>query len=200
MGNIYTKKYNPIKQKETNAYQPPTDLVFTDENNQELINSNYTVEQFTLEGRTLFGKVVYVYDGDTIHCVINLNNKLTKFICRLNGIDSPEICPKNIPDPEARKQEMESAVRSRNYLIEQVTGQKLENDYMTKNEIKEYLARATKLIWIRFLHFDKYGRALVEIYTDNKAKTTINQDMLDKKYAISYDGGTKKAFDTDNFN
>jgi len=29
MGNIYTKKYNAIKQKETNAYQPPTDLVFT---------------------------------------------------------------------------------------------------------------------------------------------------------------------------
>lgn len=200
MGNIYTKNYNTIKQKDTNAYQPPTDLVFTDENNKDLINANHTVPQFTLEGRSLFGKVVYVYDGDTIHCVINWNNKLTKFVCRLNGIDSPEVCPKNISDLEAKKKEIESAIKSRNYLIEQVTGQKLVNERMTKSQIKEYLAHSTKLIWIHFLQFDKYGRVLVEIYTDNKVKTTINQEMLDKKYAVSYDGGTKKAFDTEDFN
>ena len=71
---------------------------------------------------------------------------------------------------------------------------------MTKNEIKELCSKSTKLIWVKCFDFDKYGRLLVELYDSKDAKLSINQLMIDNKYALSYDGGTKKEYSHDNFN
>jgi len=170
-------------------------------NNDILLQtSSSSIQEFSLNNLFILGKVVYVYDGDTIHIVLNFNNKLTKFNCRLNSIDAPEICPKNIKDINKRNEEIDSAIKSRNFLIEQVTNLPITNIKMTKIEIKKLCADSTKLIWVKCLDFDKYGRLLVELYDFIDSKISINQLMIDKKYVINYDGGTKKEYSHDNFN
>ena len=143
----------------------------------------------------MLGKVVYVYDGDTVHIVFNINNKLTKFICRLAHIDSPEICPKNIADKNLREKEIEAATKSRNYLIEIVSTIKINDTKYTKQNCKELLASSNKLIWVKCFEFDKYGRLLVELYENQSSIVSINKMMVDNNYAVSYEGGTKKVFD-----
>ncbi len=172
----------------------------TKNDNITLNTCNSIISEFSLNGLYILGKVVYVYDGDTVHIVINFNNKLTKFNCRLLSIDSPEICPKNIKDLNKRNEEIESAIKSRNYLINQISNYPIANSKMTKTEIKEICSKSTKLIWVKCFDFDKYGRLLVELYNSKDAQISINQLMIENKYAIKYDGGTKKEFANDNFN
>lgn len=166
----------------------------------ELETATADIPEFTLQGQTFYGKVVYIYDGDTVHIVFKLDNKLVKFNCRLLGIDTPEIAPKNITDEKLRNQQVTMAYNSRNYLINRVSSQKLTNERMSKNEVKNFLSKSTKLIWIKCYEFDKYGRLLVELFDEPTSTKSFNQDMIDNKYAVGYDGGTKKEFDKDNFN
>ncbi len=142
------------------------------------------------------GKVVNVYDGDTVHIVFITNGEFIKFNCRLLGIDSPEICPKNVKDQEKRNQEIASAIKSRNYLINKVTGL-VPGESISKKEIKEMCGKARKLIWVKCHEFDKYGRLLVELYENKSDTVSINMEMVEKKYAVKYDGSTKKPFEID---
>jgi endonuclease YncB( thermonuclease family) len=164
-----------------------------------LKTANSETNEFTLNGTCDMGKVVYVYDGDTVHMVFNFNNKLTRFTCRLLGVDSPEICPKNVSDEIKRKQEIDIAIKSRNYLIEQVTNMKIINERMTKKEIKTFCSSGNNLVWVKCYEFDKYGRLLVELYKNKEDLVSINQDMVDKKLVVKYDGGTKSKFEENNF-
>jgi len=170
-----------------------------------LEQSTYETKEFSLLGQTLTAKVVSVYDGDTIYCVVKcpeMGNVLTRINCRLLHIDSPEICPKNCTDNTIKMKEVESAIKSRNYLIERVTDQKT-TDNMSKKDIKELCSKSRKLVTIKCFDFDKYGRLLIEIYDKScdtsYHKHSINMEMIEKKYAVEYDGGTKKVFDTENF-
>jgi endonuclease YncB( thermonuclease family) len=71
---------------------------------------------------------------------------------------------------------------------------------MSKKDIKELCSNSRKLVSIKCFDFDKYGRLLIEIYEKHCfASKSINTEMLEGKYAVEYDGGTKKVFDTDNF-
>lgn len=167
-------------------------LLQENNNNNELKNMSDDVEEFTLNGYQTIAKIVYVYDGDTVHSVFKLNNKMVKFNCRLNGIDSPEMIPKNIEDKHLRELEMFSAIKSRNYLIEKVTDQKIE-DKLTKAEIKELCKKSNKLVFIKCYNFDKYGRLLIDIFDENN--NSINQQMINDKQAVSYNGGTKIPFE-----
>lgn len=72
----------------------------------ELESSSCEVREFSLNGKTMWDKVVYVYDGDTTNVVFKLDGKLVKLNCRLLGIDSPEIVPKNITDDKLRNLEI----------------------------------------------------------------------------------------------
>lgn len=162
--------------------------------------TDYQVKEFSMAGKNMWGKVVYVYDGDTVHIVFKINNELVKFNCRLSGIDSPEIAPKNISDVKLKKEEELSAIKCRNYLISLVVITPVEKEIMNKNEVKVICAKSTRLVWVKCQEFDKYGRLLVELYDDPSSIKSFNQDMIEKKYAIGYDGGTKKQFIESNFN
>ncbi len=166
----------------------------------ELELANSDIKEFSLKGKNMWGKVVYVYDGDTTHIVFNMDGKLVKFNCRLLGIDSPEIMPKNILDEKLRNQEIASAIKSRNYLITQVVNIPIKKELMNKNEVKTFCSNSSKLVWVKAHDFDKYGRLLVELYENLNSSKSFNQDMIDKKYAVRYDGGTKKQFNESNFN
>jgi endonuclease YncB( thermonuclease family) len=156
--------------------------------------ANSDVKEFSLNGKNMWGKVVYVYDGDTIHIVFNIDRQIVKFNCRLLGIDSPEIVPKNISDEKLRSREIMYAIKSRNYLLELVINIPIEKELMKKNEIKMICSKSSKLVWVKPYNFDKYGRLLVELYESPNSSLSFNQNMIDKKYAIEYNGGTKKQF------
>ena len=112
------------------------------------------------------GKVIKVYDGDTITIAARLPNNKTiyRFSVRLRGIDSPEIHGKT-------ENEKLLALKSRDALSQLVYH---------------------KIIVLQNVEYEKYGRLLADIYLlGQETNPTINQWTLDQKYAVPYDGGTK---------
>jgi len=110
------------------------------------------------------GKVVKVYDGDTITIATKYpgveNSPIYRFSVRLNGIDSAEIKGKTFA-------EKEQAILARDALSTLIMN---------------------KIVFLKNLSMEKYGRILADVYLDD---LNINQWMLDNKHAVSYDGGTK---------
>ena len=111
------------------------------------------------------GRVINVYDGDTIHIVgYVLNNpELFKFSVRLNGIDCPEMKSGKSSD----KTEYDIAVKAKTHLCE------IHN----------------KIVNLKNVNLDKYGRLLADVYYENRH---LNKEMIDNRLAVSYCGGTKK--------
>tara|TARA_X000000950_G_C13819608_1_gene621317 strand:- start:269 stop:754 length:486 start_codon:yes stop_codon:yes gene_type:complete len=112
-------------------------------------------------------KVIKVYDGDTITIAAKvhpLDNNYYRFQVRLAHIDCPEIKTKN-------KDEKKYAEKAK---------QELENTILNK------------IVGIKILKLDKYGRLLAEISYNNKS---INNWLLSNHLAINYDG--KKKYDID---
>ena len=127
----------------------------------------------------VYGKVIKVYDGDTITIaaiIPNTNNNKTvyRFSVRLTGIDSPEI-------KGHTQNEKLAAITSRDALHKLIFG---------------------KIIELRNNSNEKYGRILADVYLTNTNDSSnnsgtllhINKWMLDNKYAIPYNGGTKQQF------
>lgn len=112
------------------------------------------------------GFVVKVYDGDTITIISKIHclDEEHKFVIRLKGIDAPEIKSNNILEKKI-------AIRSRNWLRHKILG---------------------KVIYLHDIGHDKYGRILANIYL-SKHNKSLNQHMLDLKYARIYDGGKKNT-------
>jgi endonuclease YncB( thermonuclease family) len=127
-----------------------------------------------------YGKVVKVYDGDTITIASPLPNTIDpiyRFSVRLRDIDSPEI--KGVSEYEK-----ELAVIARNALSEKIL---------------------YKMVVLENIDTEKYGRMLADVFLANettmaKADTvSISKWMLENKYAVAYNGGTKvrpKTWDT----
>ena len=109
------------------------------------------------------GKVIKVYDGDTITIASKLPNSdapIYRFSVRLLGIDSAEIKGKTFAEKEI-------AVKARDALHKLIFG---------------------KIVHLKKISTEKYGRILADVYLGD---LHINQWMLDNKHAIPYDGGTK---------
>ena len=106
--------------------------------NWDEVNSD--TEELSFENQVITGKVVSVYDGDTVKCVFPLNNKFYKWNCRINGIDTPEIRTRS-------KLEKEMGFKARDFLREKIL---------------------KKMVEIHCGEFDKYGRLLVNIKLDNE--------------------------------
>lgn len=149
------------------------------------------IPEFSLNETTTIGKIVDVYDGDT--CKIILLNKDTfmRFNCRLKFLDTPEMKPlKNKPN---RDLEIQNAIRCRNKLIQLTTDCECELEMRyTKQQIKKLMKSNKKIIRIVCHEFDKYGRLLIEISNGEK---TVNDILIEEKFAKAYDGGTKDKFE-----
>ena len=144
--------------------------------------ANCDIPEFSLNGLSCWGKIVYIYDGDTIHIVISYNNFLTKFICRLHGIDTKEIKSTNDNDKLL-------AIKARNYLINKISMNTPDN--ISKKDIKDICSKSDKLVWINCFEFDKYGRLLIEIKDNNNSIKSYNQELIDLGLALPYFGGHK---------
>lgn len=115
-----------------------------------------------------FGQVIKVYDGDSITVASRLpipNSPIYRFQVRLNGIDTPEIKGKT-------KDEKEMAQKAKKAL----SGLILNKEVKLKNVSKE-----------------KYGRLLADVYySTNDRDICCNNWMIKQRYAVPYNGGTKK--------
>lgn len=133
----------------------------------QLQNVDSSVRLFSFDGYKTQGKVVYVYDGDTVHIVIPLKetNQLVKIKTRLNGIDTPEMRV-----PEQKQQAIKA-----------------------KSRLNELLQETQYLVNVHCGNFDKYGRVLVDIYSP-KYDLSINQILVNEGYAYEYHGKTKRDF------
>lgn len=112
------------------------------------------------------GKVIKVYDGDTITIASKLPYKespVYRFQVRLNGIDTPEIKGHS-------EDEKALAIKARNALHEKIFG---------------------CIVELKNIGTEKYGRILADVYVDD---ININKWMLDSKFAVQYNGGKKKEW------
>lgn len=110
------------------------------------------------------GRVIKVYDGDTITIVSRIPNSrdksMYKFSIRLNGIDTPEIKTKNEDEKKIAK------------LAKSTLYHKIYN----------------KQVILKNVQLEKYGRLLCEVFLND---LHLNQWLLDQRLAVPYDGGTK---------
>ena len=112
------------------------------------------------------GRVIKVYDADTITIAAKLpydTSPLYRFAVRLNGIDTPEIKGKNISDDEK-----EAAKLARDFVLNLVLH---------------------KFVRLENIESEKYGRILADVYIGD---VHLNDLLLREKYAVKYDGKTKK--------
>ena len=127
----------------------------------ETIEYNYTIP-FTFPIK--YGKVIKVYDGDTITIAAklpNTNGPVYRFSVRLDGIDTPEIRGKSVAERELAKQ-------ARDVLHELIYG---------------------KVVELRNVANEKYGRILADVYIGD---TNVNQWLVSENFAVLYDGGKKQ--------
>ena len=119
------------------------------------------------------GRVIRVYDGDTITIAARVpmlkNKKIYKFSIRLNRIDCPEIRTTNADEKIC-------GLRVRDLLSEKIMN---------------------KMVNIKIINTDKYGRYLAEV---SYKKENISNWLLENKYAVKYNGGTKEKFSLGKYN
>ena len=145
-----------------------------------------TTPSFSLKGENYECKVLDVYDGDTITLCIELRGfGLTKFSCRLLGIDTSEM-------RGGTKETKMLAIEARNILVEMISDVKLDkNKEYKRDDIRTLLSNSNKTCVVLFDKMDKYGRPLVTLYDSG---IDINKWMVDNNYARVYDGGKKLAW------
>ena len=109
------------------------------------------------------GRVVNVYDGDTLTLAARLpnDNTIYKFSVRLRGLDCPEVRTND-------KSEKLIALKARNYVSSKVLGE---------------------MVTLFNVDLDKYGRLLAGVlYNEQK---DLAEELISERLAVKYDGGTK---------
>lgn len=125
--------------------------------------------KFTLDQMSFVGLCTECHDGDTIKCAMKyIDNKYYVFDIRLTGIDAPELHPDKNLSKEDKKNIIDCANSSKNFL-----------EMMILNKQIKITIDKTK---------DKYGRILATVFCDN---ININLAMLNNNKCIPYFGGTK---------
>jgi len=112
-----------------------------------------------------FGKVVKVYDGDTLTLATKLpypDSPVYRFQVRLNGIDCPEMKTHIESEKECAK--------------------------LAKNLISEMVLN--NIVELKEVQLEKYGRILAKVYCNG---VCLNDLLCEQHLAVSYDGGTKKC-------
>lgn len=144
---------------------------------------------WSLNGITADCKVVSVHDGDTLKIIVEVNGVFVKLLCRVRGIDTPEIKPPlKMPN---RAECVKSAHRARNRLIQLVTDMNIDIDSMCKETtVVRALDKNEKIVKVLLGETDKYGRTLVSF-----PEIPVSKLMIEEGFANPYDGGTKAAFE-----
>lgn len=111
------------------------------------------------------GQVIKVYDADTITIASKLpydSSPLYRLSVRLTGIDTPEIKGKGVTEDEKQ-----AAVEARDFVSNLVLH---------------------KQVRLENIESEKYGRILADVFIGD---IHLNQLLVQERYAVRYDGGTK---------
>ena len=131
----------------------------------------FELDDVTYEDTQLFippithGKVIKVYDGDTITIAALLpyeDSVLYRFSVRINGIDCPELKTKN-------KDEKSCAIMAKNLIMEKAMD---------------------KIVSLENIQTEKYGRILADVICDGDS---LGELLINARLAIKYDGKTKNS-------
>lgn len=99
-------------------------------------------------------------DGDTLKITVDLGFTVYwKSSCRLYGVNTPELKSK---DPAVKDRAKEA-----------------------KYYVEVCLPKGTEIL-IHSRELDKYGRPLVDVYYGEGFARHLNQELLDKKYAVPF--------------
>lgn len=145
------------------------------------------VPMFTLSGIKTVGRVVDVYDGDTMTCIFPIfGDNYFRFNLRLMGIDTPELKSKDIISKE-------KALDARHKIMTVCCDDKYSlNKDCKREDIKRYLEENEINVWIECLDFDKYGRILANVYPkQGDPCLSLTKILLDAKLGYEYNGGKK---------
>lgn len=136
---------------------------------------------FSLKGTKTWARVVQIYDGDTITCVLPVLGAHYKFSVRMAGIDTCEMRSSN---PAV----MAKAIIARDRVFESITG--LYSMGLSKKELTEVLGREVYLVWLECQGWDKYGRLMADVHVtpDDESIAAL---LLREKLAYAYGGGAK---------
>ena len=113
------------------------------------------------------GKVIKVYDGDTITIASKLpfdGSPLYRFSVRINGIDCPEMRTKNENEKKCAK--------------------------IAKKFVYDRLFN--KIVLLKNVKLEKYGRILADIIIDDCCLSDL---LVENNLAVKYDGGSKNCPD-----
>jgi endonuclease YncB( thermonuclease family) len=142
--------------------------------------------ELSINGLKSYGRLVDIYDGDTVKIVLPVFDSFYKFSIRLNEIDTCEIKSKD-------KVLQENAIKARDRLFELLTNNKVDavNSINGKNDIKKALDAEVYLVWVECDSKDKYGRILANIYKDKGSTKSVSEILIEEKLAYRYGGKTK---------
>ena len=141
-----------------------------------------------LNNEFLVARVVDIYDGDIVTCILNVFNGYFLFDVRLGDIDACGIKSKNI---NCRIK----AHDAQNYLYKLIT-KKINNNFdINRIRLRSLLESEVYLVNILCGTFDKYGRLLgwifdLEDLSQDKTKS-FNYILVDKKLAYIHKGEQK---------
>lgn len=152
---------------------------------QELSEHNMdNTPKFSLAGICGYSRLVDVYDGDTMTCIIPFQGKHFQFACRLNGIDTNELKSKN-------QKQKELAFQARHSAIKYCCPQYDLDVNVSRKQIQKYLNENTTIVWLQCYEFDKYGRVMVDLRNEPDGGMSLTQHLLEHNLGYEYHGGTK---------
>jgi len=137
---------------------------------------------FNFDGLNCMCRVIDITDGDTIKVIINFKNDYYKLIIRLNNIDTCETKSKC----EENKQK---GLDAKKRIFNLITGKTI--DIVDKKYIKNELNDNCYLCYIKCYDFDKYGRVLADIFSNEKSNDSFSSILINEKLAYIYGGKTK---------
>jgi endonuclease YncB( thermonuclease family) len=119
------------------------------------LESAVDVQKFTFNGMKFIAKCVKVYDGDTIHVIVDLPYfGIRDITIRMYGYDTDEIRGGTVESKQ-------SAIEQRDYLKSLILN---------------------KFVYVVCLDFDKYGRILANVFIIDETHTVgtcVNKIMVD---------------------
>jgi endonuclease YncB( thermonuclease family) len=147
---------------------------------------NNTTPHFSLNGQKMWGRVVSLYDGDTLTVALNVFTGVYKFSVRMNGIDTCEMKSKNDKNKELAK-------NARSRLLSLITEKDISetSTWNDRRKINNILNKGMYFVWVECLDFDKYGRLLANIYLNENSTENFSQVLIKDKLAYEYKGDTK---------
>ena len=138
---------------------------------------------FSLTNHKTYARVCSLYDADTLNVVIPIFGSFYKFSIRMMGIDTCEIRAKNVRNKEL-------AVRARTRLYELITGNNPDPSWK-KKDFEHYFDKEVIIVYLHCFEFDKWGRVLANVFSDDMSTKSFSDVLIDEKLAYPYKGDTK---------